>query len=261
MSEITPSQTVGPFFAYGLAPQRPLRLGPNGSYSWKETVGDNLMTPDATGDEDPHRGLRHRRRRHADQRRHDRDLAGRCAGPLRASARQPRASQHASSRASAVRRPTRTASTASTPSSRARCPGPTVRRRRRISCSAFFRAACSGRSTPASISRRGSERERSHPDAGASRAARDSRCPQGDAAATCRYTGSTFAFRAKTRRFSSTSDRTPPVCCLLAGICQHRQLPIQPTKKPLLWGIAHISSTPRVYLAQISLFSTITTYC
>jgi protocatechuate 3,4-dioxygenase alpha subunit len=33
MSEITPSQTVGPFFAY----------------SWKETAGDNLITPDATG--------------------------------------------------------------------------------------------------------------------------------------------------------------------------------------------------------------------
>ena len=24
-------------------------MGPNGSYSWKETVGDNLITPDATG--------------------------------------------------------------------------------------------------------------------------------------------------------------------------------------------------------------------
>jgi protocatechuate 3,4-dioxygenase alpha subunit len=49
MSEITPSQTVGPFFAYGLAPKGRCDWDPNGSYSWKETVGDNLITPDATG--------------------------------------------------------------------------------------------------------------------------------------------------------------------------------------------------------------------
>lgn len=51
MSEIiTPSQTVGPFFAYGLAPKGRCEWDPNGHYSWKETVGDNLVTPDATGD-------------------------------------------------------------------------------------------------------------------------------------------------------------------------------------------------------------------
>ena len=49
MSEITPSQTVGPFFAYGLTPKGRCQWDPNGSYSWKETVGDNLITPDATG--------------------------------------------------------------------------------------------------------------------------------------------------------------------------------------------------------------------
>jgi protocatechuate 3,4-dioxygenase alpha subunit len=49
MSDITPSQTVGPFFAYGLAPQGRCEWDPNGHYSWKETVGDNLITPDATG--------------------------------------------------------------------------------------------------------------------------------------------------------------------------------------------------------------------
>lgn len=49
MSEITPSQTVGPFFAYGLAPKGRCHWDPNGSYSWKETVGDNLVTPDASG--------------------------------------------------------------------------------------------------------------------------------------------------------------------------------------------------------------------
>ena len=50
MSEIiTPSQTVGPFFAYGLTPKGRAHWDPNGTYSWKETVGDNLITPDATG--------------------------------------------------------------------------------------------------------------------------------------------------------------------------------------------------------------------
>ena len=49
MSDITPSQTVGPFFAYGLTPKGRCEWDPNGSYSWKETVGDNLITPDATG--------------------------------------------------------------------------------------------------------------------------------------------------------------------------------------------------------------------
>ncbi len=46
MSEITPSQTVGPFFAYGLTP----RTEANDIYDWKETASDNLVTPDATGE-------------------------------------------------------------------------------------------------------------------------------------------------------------------------------------------------------------------
>jgi protocatechuate 3,4-dioxygenase alpha subunit len=50
MSEITPSQTVGPFFAYGLAPNGRCKWDPNGSYRWKETIGDNLVTADVTGD-------------------------------------------------------------------------------------------------------------------------------------------------------------------------------------------------------------------
>jgi protocatechuate 3,4-dioxygenase, alpha subunit len=50
MSDITPSQTVGPFFAYGLTPDGRCEWDPNGQYSWKETVGDNLVTPDATGE-------------------------------------------------------------------------------------------------------------------------------------------------------------------------------------------------------------------
>src|ERR1051325_4947552 len=51
MSEIiTPSQTVGPFFAYGLSPKGRAHWDPNGTYSWKETIGDNLVTPDASGE-------------------------------------------------------------------------------------------------------------------------------------------------------------------------------------------------------------------
>ena len=52
MSEITPSQTVGPFFAYGLAPHSRCEWRPEQGkdvYDWKETAGANLMTPDATG--------------------------------------------------------------------------------------------------------------------------------------------------------------------------------------------------------------------
>ena len=49
MSEITPSQTVGPFFAYGLAPHSRCDWKPSDIYDWKETVGANLQTPDVTG--------------------------------------------------------------------------------------------------------------------------------------------------------------------------------------------------------------------
>jgi len=49
MSDITPSQTVGPYFAYGLTPKGRAQWDPNGTYSWKQTIGDNLVTPDATG--------------------------------------------------------------------------------------------------------------------------------------------------------------------------------------------------------------------
>jgi protocatechuate 3,4-dioxygenase alpha subunit len=39
---ITPSQTVGPFFNYGLTP--------NGQYAWNDTFTNNLVTPDISGD-------------------------------------------------------------------------------------------------------------------------------------------------------------------------------------------------------------------
>jgi protocatechuate 3,4-dioxygenase alpha subunit len=51
MSDITPSQTVGPYFAYGLAPQSRCEWSPDrNTYDWKETIGANLVTPDATGE-------------------------------------------------------------------------------------------------------------------------------------------------------------------------------------------------------------------
>src|SRR5207245_6441 len=41
MAGITPSQTVGPFFAIGLTPQ---------DYDWNELIGNDLVTPDASGE-------------------------------------------------------------------------------------------------------------------------------------------------------------------------------------------------------------------
>jgi protocatechuate 3,4-dioxygenase alpha subunit len=50
MSDITPSQTVGPYFAYGLAPHSRCDWSPDTKlYDWKQTVGADLVTPDATG--------------------------------------------------------------------------------------------------------------------------------------------------------------------------------------------------------------------
>jgi len=42
MSNLTPSQTVGPWFAYGLVP--------NGEYDWTDLATGNLLTPDAAGE-------------------------------------------------------------------------------------------------------------------------------------------------------------------------------------------------------------------
>ena len=39
---VTPSQTVGPFFKYGLTP--------NGAYEWNDAFSNNLVTSDASGD-------------------------------------------------------------------------------------------------------------------------------------------------------------------------------------------------------------------
>ena len=42
MAGITPSQTVGPFFDYGLTP--------TGRYPWTDLAGNNLVTPDVAGE-------------------------------------------------------------------------------------------------------------------------------------------------------------------------------------------------------------------
>lgn len=47
---ITPSQTVGPFFAYGLTPHGVCEWKPGEVYDWKETIGSNLVTPETSGE-------------------------------------------------------------------------------------------------------------------------------------------------------------------------------------------------------------------
>ncbi len=42
MSGITPSQTVGPYFAYGLTPGK--------AYDWNDAFGNDLLTPEVSGD-------------------------------------------------------------------------------------------------------------------------------------------------------------------------------------------------------------------
>lgn len=42
MIGVTPSQTVGPYFKYGLTP--------NGEYVWNNAFGNNLVTPDVSGE-------------------------------------------------------------------------------------------------------------------------------------------------------------------------------------------------------------------
>jgi hypothetical protein len=42
MSNITPSQTVGPYFKYGLTP--------GNDYAWNDAFSNDLVTPDVSGD-------------------------------------------------------------------------------------------------------------------------------------------------------------------------------------------------------------------
>ena len=50
MSEITPSQTVGPYFAYGLTPHSRCAWQPDDRHDWKQTVGADLTTADVSGE-------------------------------------------------------------------------------------------------------------------------------------------------------------------------------------------------------------------
>ena len=131
---------------------QPLRLEAERIYDWKETVGANLVTPDATGTKIRIEGSvldgDGMPINDAMIEIWQADAQGRYAHPRD----EPARARTPSSWASAARPPTRMASTASTPSSRGRCPAPTASRRRRISCSASSRAACCGRSIPGSIS-------------------------------------------------------------------------------------------------------------
>ena len=124
---ITPSQTVGPFFAYGLTPKGRCHWDPNGSYSWKETVGDNLITPDATGEKIRIEG----RVIDGDGKPINdamieiwqADAQGRYASP----ARQPRAAERQVQGLRPLGHRQGRRLLASTPSSRARCRGRTAR--------------------------------------------------------------------------------------------------------------------------------------
>ena len=129
-SGITPSQTVGPFFA--VRPRCP------STTAGTDIITNNLVDAATPGRAHPHRGPRDRRRRRAGPRRADRDLAGGRARPLRAPGRHARAAECRASRASAAAPTDRTGASASTPSSPARCPGRTARCRRRISSSIVF---------------------------------------------------------------------------------------------------------------------------
>ena len=111
----TPSQTVGPVLRlrpHGAAIRLRLHRHRLGRPRRRPVPGERIRIVgrvlDGAGD--------------ADHRRHDRDLAGRCAGPLRASGRPAHGNSNRLSRLRPLRHraPTRTAASSSTPSSRAR---------------------------------------------------------------------------------------------------------------------------------------------
>ena len=135
MAEITPSQTVGPYFAYGPDAE--------GNTTGKIRSRTDLVTPDASGERIRIEG----RVFDGDGLPIDdcmieiwqADAQGRYAHPAdRARGRIRR------STASAAPAPTPRDASLSTRSSRGRCPVPTERRRRRTSCSPCSRAACCG---------------------------------------------------------------------------------------------------------------------
>ena len=82
---ITPSQTVGPFFKYGLTP--------NGKYDWNDAFTNNLVTPDTSGERIRVEGRVFDGDGAAGAGLHAGDLAGRRAGTLFRSAGQARAAE------------------------------------------------------------------------------------------------------------------------------------------------------------------------
>jgi protocatechuate 3,4-dioxygenase alpha subunit len=140
---ITPSQTVGPYFAYGLSSQ--------GKYDWNDAFSNNLVTPDVSGE-----------RIRVEGRVFDGDGApmpdcmleiwqadaqGRFADP-----QDKRALPNSSFRGFGRIGTGADGGYAFDTIKPGQVADPAASRRRRISCSASTRAACCGRSIPGFIS-------------------------------------------------------------------------------------------------------------
>ena len=147
--KITPSQTVGPFFAYGLTP-RAAPMGPDGPML---EGNRHRQSGDAGRDRraNPYRGPGVRRRRYADQRRMmeiwQADAQGRYADP-----RDNRALPNAKFKGFGRSATDKDGDLRLRHHQAGPVPDPTARRRRRISWSASSPAACCGRSTRGIIS-------------------------------------------------------------------------------------------------------------
>ncbi len=205
---ITPSQTVGPFFAYGLAPKGRAHWDPNGTYSWKETVSDNLVTPDVTGD-----------KIHVEGQICDgdgvpitdamieiwqADAQGRYANP-RDNRSLPNAKFKGFGRSATNKEGVfgfDTIKPGSVPGPGGKPQAPHI-----VFC-IFSRGMLRQVYTRMYFSGRGGQRGRSDPHAGAHRPAQHVDRHTSSPAMGRRCTGSTSACRAITRRFSSTSDQT-----------------------------------------------------
>ncbi len=166
MSDITPSQTVGPYFAYGLTPAG--RICVVGCWSV-----NNLVTPDVAGERIRIEG----RVTDGDgEPIHDAMIEiwqADCARALSASARQPDAAEYVVQGFWPRRHRSQWRFSASTPSNPARFPVPTARRRRRTSSSAYFsRGMLPHMYTRIYFRRRGGQRLRSDPRARSRRSPR-----------------------------------------------------------------------------------------
>ena len=162
---ITPSQTVGPYFAYGLTP--------NGKYDWNDAFTNNLVTPDTSGE---------RIRIEGQVFDGDGAVVPDCMLEIWQADAQGRFSDPQDKRAlpnSSFKGFGRIGTDANggyafDTIKPGRCPIPTASRRRRISCSRCSRAACCCINLLADLfRRRGRQRRRSRAGAGAGRPPRD----------------------------------------------------------------------------------------